>query len=1616
MRFTMEKRQEPSLPLGSRLPDGLHDAVSQGDLLTDDQSSIFGILDYEAPRTQPGVGCCARACVPPEPSGGKQKEDIRQNPEFSKAQMMSYPRWCASLLPLVLRSRTPFSAFVAKTVQLSRRLAPRGPSTPTFFPIPIPYVDFGRMPVSISSSKRRRIHLDRTVHLLCMALNFWQGGGNFVDDISLQRSPSKQHLTLYQRIKALIRSDGSSEVFQISQTGRKFPNLLARLSELSSWLTMHGASSNPYDKSFAGIEITPDNSVSPELQPYSDLDPDRIVLHGTAQWNIREHLPDDMLMAFLEPRSILVPEADVDRPAIRDDAFTIAAIAKKWDSKNLLVLHDQPVDPKAFVRIFNARKSADHDRQIGDRRGANSQEAKVAGPSSALPAGVDLCELHCDPSRQCARVSITDRKDFYHQIAISREKSWRNTIAPAVAISDVSATQAYARYLENKCGKYSRLTHGDRLGTHSSNGVAPPPDHLWAAFGSVLQGDHLGVEVATAAHSSLLQSSGLLGEDVALRADRCLRSESQCQGLVIDDFFCVSIEDKGTPCEQSIASKAYKTAQAAYSRVSLLGSPQKDLDGVQCGKTIGATFNSGPAATSRGLVTLGSPPSKRISLSVITLQCCQLRYTTDALHLCLLGAWVSVLGYRRPLLSLLSKSFHLVDQNRFDQNHPRMIRLPRSVACELCLVATLMPLALTEISAAYCPDIFCSDASESKGAYCKARVPEEIVRILWKSERSKGAYTRLLSPAEVLLKRFDELDLGANNKPDASPQKPLAFHFDFIEIFAGASLITFHMNKQGFVCGPPIELSASSQFNLEWNHVASWITYLLGEKRLLAFFLCPPCTTFSIMRRPALRSADVPYGFDVGDPQTRTGNVLANRSCQIMSVGAQNDAVGLLETPFSSRLKCMPAYKSVASLPQCQMVRTDSCRFGSIHQKGFRFLGLNIVLDPIALKCICTKKHVQIQGTYTKGSAIYTPKLAEAIALCFSKAILDLKARQEEEHSVRVKGLESQLVNSVALSSGWEVCSSWTFRKQSHINILEMASMLRLANKLAEGRRPLRVVNLVDSYVCRCAASKGRTSSRALSAILRRLNAISIASGLYWTFPYCPTRWNPADDPTRDTPLRSPVGSFDFDQWETHQIYDLAGLPKTKRWASHWVRLVILIVGPTVLSLHDRSCYRRTWRSHGLTARAPPSSSLDFDATLGYPGEGPPCPVGFYAVGALWGSFVCWCFAVPRFWIAVSLLLGGGPGGSCFFLGLTSKTGMAMAMPMFPKNPGEIARAKARAARPELPSGRPVLPVTSSLRRRYLDEFFLWARDEGVDVNWMLDNHFSCIDELNVLVTKYGRLLYRNGKTYNQFAETLNGLTSLKPAIRRLMQGAWDLGYSWVRSEPSSHHVAIPVQILLSMIAVALMWGWTACAGCLALGFGGLLRPGEFLGGVRRDLTLPEDVDNIVDFALFTIRDPKTRFTQARHQSSKIDSPDLLQVIRLVFRQHKPFQRLWPLSGQTFRVRFRQILVSLSLPTVARDGQKPLDPGSLRAGGASFLLLSTEDSELVRRRGRWANHKMMEIYVQEVTALTYTKQLEETALHRVTQTARSFPSVLRQAAAFQAANIPLKAWFWIFST
>ena len=120
---------------------------------------------------------------------------------------------------------------------------------------------------------------------------------------------------------------------------------------------------------------------------------------------------------------------------------------------------------------------------------------------------------------------------------------------------------------------------------------------------------------------------------------------------------------------------------------------------------------------------------------------------------------------------------------------------------------------------------------------------------------------------------------------------------------------------------------------------------------------------------------------------------------------------------------------------------------------------------------------------------------------------------------------------------------------------------------------------------------------------------------------------------------------------------------------------------------------------------------------------------------------------------------------------------------------------------------------------------------------------------------------------------------------------------------------------------------------------------------------------------------------------------------------------MWPHSSQTLRNRFRQLLVAAKLPTVTTAGNRALDPGSLRPGGATWLLQQYENGELVQRRGRWMNYRVMSIYIQEVGAFQFLAELGNEQRSHVLQLAQCFPDTLRSVLQFQRARIPEAIWW-----
>ena len=141
------------------------------------------------------------------------------------------------------------------------------------------------------------------------------------------------------------------------------------------------------------------------------------------------------------------------------------------------------------------------------------------------------------------------------------------------------------------------------------------------------------------------------------------------------------------------------------------------------------------------------------------------------------------------------------------------------------------------------------------------------------------------------------MDLEEEDAPNTQCiKRPLAYRFDFIEVFAGASTVATCMASRGFSVCNPIDISFDKELDVSKLHVLEWILHLVDNLLVSSVMIEPPCTTFSIMRKPPLRSSCFPFGFDPEDPQTNMGNPPGHRAFQILYKCAKRGVTAVLET------------------------------------------------------------------------------------------------------------------------------------------------------------------------------------------------------------------------------------------------------------------------------------------------------------------------------------------------------------------------------------------------------------------------------------------------------------------------------------------------------------------------------------------------------------------------------------------------------------------------------------------------------------------------------------------------------------------------------------------------
>ena len=641
-------------------------------------------------------------------------------------------------------------------------------------------------------------------------------------------------------------------------------------------------------------------------------------------------------------------------------------------------------------------------------------------------------------------------------------------------LASFEGLHAHGAFLEEAAGrmKQGREIIGDYLHQKPKPILVDDSTYVVAGFSALFQGDHLGVEVATLAHSNLLIDAGLLDKRHRLQGGIPLREDQWAEGLVIDDYFVISkelVETSGP----SVSATKLGAAKACYQKEGIMGSDDKDVVSAAVFKVCGVEIDSREEMVKKGAITAGAPAEKRFALALLAARSAALPYTSDALHSCLLGSLVSVSLMRRHVLAILNEMFHVIPSVELAPGNPMLRPMSRKAADELALMSFLLPIAVSNLAASMSEEIFATDASLAKGAVVSTVVNKALATARWRSADQRVRGIPMMRAAEAVAAWADPMfepcpreyadepssreigDLhGEGTGDEKEVPRPLGLWFQFLEICGGAGVVTREVLKLGIVAGPVFDLSFSSQYDMVNHNVVMWFIHMMEEGRLLSWLCSPPCTSFSPAAFPAVRSYACPEGFDQENPKVKIGNKLSYGMLDLMMVAKRTKVYGMGETPRRSKMRWLRVWRRLQRMG-AKEVFLDSCAYGSIHQKGFCFLTINMAAEALSKKCSRDHTHVRIEGKYTKGSAVYCDGLAEALARCFHDHI-KRRLRHEEEASMRADGLEDVVTNDLCVTRPWTTKKVWRWRGKSHINILESAATLKLASSMARSGGDVR--------------------------------------------------------------------------------------------------------------------------------------------------------------------------------------------------------------------------------------------------------------------------------------------------------------------------------------------------------------------------------------------------------------------------------------------------------------------------------------------------------------------------------------------------------------------------------
>lgn len=219
--------------------------------------------------------------------------------------------------------------------------------------------------------------------------------------------------------------------------------------------------------------------------------------------------------------------------------------------------------------------------------------------------------------------------------------------------------------------------------------------------------------------------------------------------------------------------------------------------------------------------------------------------------------------------------------------------------------------------------------------------------------------------------------------------------------------------------------------------------------------------------------------------------------------------------------------------------------------------------------------------------------------------------------------------------------------------------------------------------------------------------------------------------------------------------------------------------------------------------------------------------------------------------------------------------------------------------------------------------------------------------------------------TRSGFSTLLSAVAFFLPRVRGALPCAHATLNGWEHLEPVSHTMPM-LRVFALAIAVRLAaMSFATTGSALILGQILLLRPSELLALQIGDVTLPEHAPVFVGERKLFVNLGRTPWGTKvnRRQVVSTSDPVAIEAARALVAAAGPDGRLCNFSYATFRTRLQKACQELGLTDLA------FTPHSMRAGGATQLLMEGFACEKIQAAGRWASPKSCKIYLDAVFAL-----------------------------------------------